>query len=290
MIGIYHSRDLDGFCSGAIIKTKYPGATMIGYDYGQPFNVCELIPKGSPVIMTDVSLPMKTMLQIAEQSDWQFTWIDHHYSAMKDYAVYRITSGAFLTPVLNNDISACEGAWQYLHPGCDLPKAIELLGIYDTWRNDDLNLWKETVLPFQFGMRGRCNSLLTFPIEVFSNEQLVDTIIDEGKTIIAYQRKQYEYLCNQAAFEAQFENHTAICLNVSGMNSEGMNSVYDAQKHQLIMPFYFNGKFWRVSLYTDRDDIDCSELAKKHGGGGHHKAAGFQAENIRSVFPEILHL
>ncbi len=37
MIGIYHSADLDGFTSGAIIKRKYPNAKMIGYDYGNPF-------------------------------------------------------------------------------------------------------------------------------------------------------------------------------------------------------------------------------------------------------------
>lgn len=31
MIGLYHSEDLDGFTSGAIIKLKYPEAKMIGY-------------------------------------------------------------------------------------------------------------------------------------------------------------------------------------------------------------------------------------------------------------------
>ena len=34
---IYHSADLDGVCSGAIMRRAFPEATMLGYDYGQPF-------------------------------------------------------------------------------------------------------------------------------------------------------------------------------------------------------------------------------------------------------------
>lgn len=33
----YHSSDLDGHCSGVIIKQKYPKCEMIGINYGQDF-------------------------------------------------------------------------------------------------------------------------------------------------------------------------------------------------------------------------------------------------------------
>ena len=35
---------------------------------------------------------------------------------------------------------------------------------------------------------------------------------------------------------------------------------------------------FRVSLYTDRNDVDVSEIAKAYGGGGHKKAAGFRVD------------
>ena len=44
-----------------------------------------------------------------------------------------------------------------------------------------------------------------------------------------------------------------------------------------MIPFRFDGKEWSYSLYTTKD-IDCSALAKKYGGGGHKKAAGFKAD------------
>lgn len=58
MVGIYHSRDLDGYACGAIIKKKYPEATLIGFDYGQGLQkLLDLISRDDEVIMADVSLP-----------------------------------------------------------------------------------------------------------------------------------------------------------------------------------------------------------------------------------------
>jgi len=37
---------------------------------------------------------------------------------------------------------------------------------------------------------------------------------------------------------------------------------------------------WLFSLYTNKDDVDCSIIAKKYGGGGHKKASGFSSSTI----------
>jgi nanoRNase/pAp phosphatase (c-di-AMP/oligoRNAs hydrolase) len=54
-----------------------------------------------------------------------------------------------------------------------------------------------------------------------------------------------------------------------------------------MMPFRYNGKFWVISLYTTKDNVDCSVLAKNRGGGGHKQAAGFQVDNIKDIFPQM---
>lgn len=136
MIGIYHSRDLDGYTSGAIMKLKYPDIKLIGFDYGQQFDF-SLVKDGEPVIMADVSLEMPDMLKMAEKSHWQFTWIDHHISKINDYKNFVGEGEAFCKAVLDNNTSACEGAWKYLFPDKPMPRAILLLGEYDTWRNQD---------------------------------------------------------------------------------------------------------------------------------------------------------
>lgn len=48
----------------------------------------------------------------------------------------------------------------------------------------------------------------------------------------------------------------------------------------------FDGKGWTVSLYSNKEDIDCSICAKIHGGGGHKGAAGCYFEQVTP--PEIL--
>ena len=44
----FHSADLDGHCSGAIVKHKYPDCEMIGINYGQEFP-WDTIEKGEKV-------------------------------------------------------------------------------------------------------------------------------------------------------------------------------------------------------------------------------------------------
>jgi oligoribonuclease NrnB/cAMP/cGMP phosphodiesterase (DHH superfamily) len=284
MIGIYHNRDLDGFTSGAIIKLKYPDAKMMGYDYGQPF---EQEVTGEPIIMADVSLPMKTMVKIAQLSNWQLTWIDHHISAINDYKEFVGDGESFCNAILENGIAACEGTWKHLFPEKQMPLAVLLLGEYDTWRNADKQRWENEILPFQFGMRLYCNSVDSFPIELFENEDLVKQIINEGLTVLKYQSQVNELQCKKASFETEFNGLHAICLNGGGFNSDVFKSVYDESKHDIMMPFQFDGKKWTISLYTTKDEVDCSLIAKANGGGGHKKAAGFQVEDISKIFSKI---
>ncbi len=286
MIGIYHSKDLDGFASGTIIKLKYPDAKMVGYDYGQDFNakVCN-----EPVIMADVSFPIEEMLQLAKDSGSQLTWIDHHISSIERYENYVENNGHFLTPFTKIGIAACELTWMYLFPDKDVPLAITLLSEYDVWKNQDIDKWNNIIMPFQYGMRLYCNSLDTFPIDVLTDESLVAKIIEEGKVVLRYQEKFNEQQCKRAAFEYKFQGYSALCLNVSGFNIDVFKCSYDESKHDIMLTFRFDGKGWYFSVYTKKETIDCSDIAKQNGGGGHRKAAGFYVEKITDIFNGLIY-
>lgn len=291
MICIYHSKDLDGYCSGAIVKRKYPDAKMIGYDYGQPLPLTDEEVYGNDVIMIDVSLPMPQMFTLALTAN-HLTWIDHHISAINDYKNYspKRTGCENITAVLENGISACEGGWKYLFPDEQMPTAVKLLGEYDTWRNQDKDRWDNAIMPFQYGMRMICSSPETFPGYLFNQpdfyktpDSAVDGIVQTGKILLEYQNTQNEIAC-RSSFEIEFEGFRAICLNGGGFNSNVFKSVYDESKHDIMMPFQFNGKQWTISLYTTKDEVDCSVIAKSKGGGGHKKAAGFQLTELPNEF------
>lgn len=302
MICIYHSRDLDGFTSGAIVKkwhdelNDYPDNVgkgelkLIGYDYGQPVPY-DQIPEGEPIIMIDVSLKMPEMSKLARHSK-NLTWIDHHISAIKEYEAFMTEQEEHYHPyfkaVLQDGIAACEVGWNYLFPNVEMPLSVKLLGEYDTWRNQDKYRWDNEILPFQFGMRVICNSVETFPENILKNtksaKEAVWKWMDAGKMILNYQGLVNEAQCKKASFEIEFEGLKAICLNGGGFNSDVFKSVYDESKHDIMMPFQFDGKQWTISLYTTKDEVDCSAIAKSKGGGGHKKAAGFQVKDISSVF------
>lgn len=293
MICIYHSKDLDGYCSGAIVKKRFPDCKLIGYDYGQPFPWGE-IESGETVIMIDVSLPMPDMFKLANLTGGNFTWIDHHASAIKDFGEYTEGGSQWnVHTVLQDGAAACEGGWKYLFPYEDMPTAVKLLGEYDTWRNQDKERWDNQIMPFQYGMRMICNSPETFPQEMFSDletenilyaDMYCAKIIEDGRLILAYQKQQNERSAKFLAFECDFEGLRAICINSGGANSQLFDSVYDEAKHDVMIPFVFTGKHWTFSLYTTKNNIDCSVIAKSKGGGGHKKAAGFQLDYLPENF------
>lgn len=289
MICVYHSKDLDGYCSGAIVKRKYPDAMMVGWDYGQPLPFEEIDPIGEDIILIDISFPMADMFELAEVAK-SLTWIDHHISAINDYNNFPIEArrGATITAVLENGIAACEGGWKYLFPDEFMPTAVMLAGKYDTWRNQDKYDWDNAILPFQFGMRMFCTCPETFPPELLDwydnvGDNPVYKIIHEGRLILSYQKTQNERAC-KSSFEIEFEGLRAICLNNGGANSQVFDSVYDESKHDVMIPFVFTGKHWTFSLYTTKKDVDCSIIAKSKGGGGHKQAAGFQLKELPNEF------
>ena len=71
-----------------------------------------------------------------------------------------------------------------------------------------------------------------------------------------------------------------LSMNTLDFNSTTFESVWDPNKYDLMLPFAVksNGKV-RCSLYTTKPEINCGEIAKALGGGGHRQAAGFELDS-----------
>ncbi|OGH93860.1 MAG: hypothetical protein A2538_03290 [Candidatus Magasanikbacteria bacterium RIFOXYD2_FULL_41_14] len=87
------------------------------------------------------------------------------------------------------------------------------------------------------------------------------------------------------------KNEDWLIHDVSETESEGIANFLnnlDSAKAALILKETSDGKI-KGSFRTTRDDTDVSAMAKKLGGGGHKKAAGFTVEGtIESVLDIIL--
>jgi len=181
---IYHSVDLDGWMSAAIVKhwfyknnnkrtevnlnvvntlstedrneweskvnSKFTDPTIyfIGYNYGQPIPDLSEYDK---VIMCDISFPKEEMNKLQSSLKTNFIWIDHHISA-----IYDNSDNMYIEGLRNTKFAACELTWSYFFPYIVMPEIIRLLGRYDCFGHKGTDE-EQKDLEFQYGAR-QCKS------------------------------------------------------------------------------------------------------------------------------------
>lgn len=260
--------------SGAIVKFRYPECQLIGYDYGEP--IPEL-PQGEAIIMVDVTFPIPVIKQLQLEHD--VVIIDHHASFIEAWSLEELSLISRIGGRLQTGKAACELTWEYLFPRVPTPEWIILLGMYDTWRNENKFYWDTRILPFQYGMRTLVNS----PEDIVKyNSVDTEEIIRDGIAITSYVKQSDLYNCSRNAFVIDFEGLRTICVNTVATSTATFESIYDPLKHDLMMGFNYTGEFWKISLRSP-GIVNCFKLAQKYDGGGHPDAAGFQVMDINEI-------
>lgn len=273
-------------CSGAIARHFYEGK---GYTKDKnlklyPINYEDSFPwddiqKEDTVVMVDFSLQaagdMGKLSQMCE-----LIWIDHHKSALAELKDLKVGG------VRDTNFAGCELTWKFFFHDVKLPKFVFLLGRYDIWDMSDKALWDSHILPFQFGMKAYetrpevDGNILSRLVYVQDYDKFVEETVALGHKIQKYQQGMDKGYAEEMAYDVEFDGLKCVAMNLRG-NSNTFKSVYDEKKHDaMLMYFYTNKGVYTVSLYTTKKDVDCSKIAKKHGGGGHAQAAGFQTKEI----------
>jgi hypothetical protein len=275
MICAYHEGDFDGQCSAAIVQRIHPGARLIPMDYEKPFPWGEITPL-DPVCMVDFSLPIPDMI-LLQRCCKELTWIDHHKTAIDAAA----QQGFFPNGRREVGKAACELAWEYSFPKEPMPAAVFLLGRYDVF---DLEA-DSRVMDFQFGLRAYPTKpedpanpwkVLLRPGYV----GLVDELCNLGHFIRQYQRTQDEKSMARFSYWTSFEGLSALVINRTGGSHQFEADPRHKDAALLLSYSRLPNDKWLVNLYTFQDVIDCGAIAKRYGGGGHQKAAGFITQNL----------
>lgn len=286
IIGIFHAGDLDGVCSGALMRLKYPDAILIPYDYGRPLYHIEQIPDGSTVIMADVSLPNKEMIKLAKRT--QLTFVDHHAQKIESLIgqstlINQVAwvDGAAILCVCDPSRAACEIVMDFLKLREVLSRAAEItvlnLAIYDLWDRKDLSNWNKQIKPFQYGMRGRVGLNVDWMVRHLNNTTLneCETIVDDGKMILNYQAIQDQIAIEKGAYECTMvvlgKRYPAIAINALNINSDSFTGADLRQK--IIVQYGFQDGNWKISMRSN-GAANLADLCAVLGGGGHANAAG----------------
>ena len=265
---IYHADCTDGFGS-AYSAWKLLGnrAEYYACKHGQkPPDV-----KDKNVVILDFSFDNATTKQMIESAN-ELLVIDHHKSAVVE--LHDISNTIF-----DMNKSGATLAWEFFHPGKEAPKFIQYITDRDLWRWE-LPYSKEfsaafDMVPYDFE-----------EFEKFEDDSVFDDAVKRGSYILAYSKTVIKKVCDKAAAR-KIDGKDVLVVNSSHWMSEiGARLAPDCD---IAMIWYYdhNEKIIKVSLRAFHDKIDVSEVSKKHGGGGHKKAAGFvlpRNYNIEDIF------
>ena len=295
---IYHRADFDGLFCREIARKFLPDAELIGWDYGDPLLE---FPRSGTVYVLDLSLDSFDHGAGFHSGYDRLIWIDHHKTAIEKYP--NSIPGCRI-----DGVSACRLAWQYFtlfHPTAgsfSLPKkkdyverrvseplAVRLAGEYDIWDKRDPNAEL-----FQHGLRSMAlddwhwEKLLDMSIpkelqgtgmEQTESELVCSGLLENGQVIQYAKTQENKSIIESFGFTIQFEGFCLLACNAARYNSQLFTAGLKPE-HDGMLGFNWDGKQWRVSLYSDKPNIDLSEVAKKYGGGGHRGACGFRTEKL----------
>ena len=281
MLCIYHVADHDGKGSAAVVRSVYPDIEFLGLNHDMEIPY-EEIRRHDKVIICDIALPIKFMLELNENTD--LTWIDHHISVINEYDEL-IASGQYkpIKGLRRVGTAAIVLSWEYFYPNRPLPEGVRLIGL-----NDLFDLRDKKVRPFEYAFQSLGVNRPQDEIwnRLFNNEIDIDAMVDKGESILSWIKVRNYRLVRSLAFESEIDGLRCICANMPQGYSEFFDSLPDIKKYDVMINFFMNKRNgWNLSFYTDKDYVDVSKIAASMGGGGHRRAAG--ASSL-SELPEFL--
>ena len=281
----YHN-DADGKCAGFWVcwgagLTRAACCEFIEMSYEKLFPMDTINPN-EQIYIVDYSISPDEMRELLKITT-DITWIDHHKTAIEKYDGFEYD----IRGLRYDGIAACMLTYCYLHHMTDhgfgeikpfdismtkdAPTFTKLIADWDVWKFEYGDDTKKFITAFNsYNFRPESEEWYRF----FKDEKVKseDQMIIEGAAMIKYRDGWAKGYLERFGFETEFEGLRCFAVNLGNCNSEYFKSLPEG-KYDAFMPFAFNGEKWTVSMYSTTHDI--SGICKKHGGGGHAKAAGF---------------
>lgn len=286
----YHN-DLDGRCAGSIVAAfteNYNKEDYFEVDYVMSLPL-DKIKDREEIWFVDYSFKENTK-HIIEQlliKRCKIIWIDHHTSSIKLESEHK-----YLKKIAGTRQEGISGAaltymYCYNKEFDEIPLYIKLVSDYDCWQ---FNYGLQTT-NFKLGIETFQNNALDEiwldlqeEYDFFNNtgfrknaKSLLQDIIKKGELIKVYIDLDNTYYREHFAYESEIEGYRCFVVNKKS-NSWIFGEKYS--EYPLVMVWVFDGNNYVYSIFSNNEDVDCSKIAEKYGGGGHKGAAGFSSKEL----------
>ena len=248
---------------------------------------------GREVYILDFSLPKPVMDKLFAVSE-RVVWLDHHKTAFEmwcedgERSLCEQSNGRDEV-ILDNNKSGAMLAWEYFHPGEEIPQFIRHIDDYDRWQFKiegtkafNKALW--SYAPWSFkqwqhewdstwgyssadGLEGMPNFIQEGEAILRAHDQNVQSVVKGAarNCLIAYDNPDYYDGPGLIGLAANCPSHLSSDVG-----------------HELAIKSGTFGLCWHMQSdgrikceLRSNSDFDVSAIAKAFGGGGHARAAGF---------------
>lgn len=265
IIVIYHAQCADGFgAAWAARKALGETADFHAAIYGQPLP--DVI--GRHVFFLDFTPDGNALLETIETAR-SVTVLDHHESAaplLRDLFSQGAINGKYAP-----DKSGAGLAWEHFHPEAEVPMLIQYI--------QDRDLWLHKI----DGTRDFYAFLSSYPFDFAVWDEIAISAEDPAGLLIMKQqgavvdRARKMEIANLIPMVTRLMQIGGHVVQVANLPKTMASDAAGALAHGV--PFaacYCDERHGRVfSLRSRPEGINVFEIARKYGGGGHARAAGF---------------
>jgi oligoribonuclease NrnB/cAMP/cGMP phosphodiesterase (DHH superfamily) len=290
---IYHANCADGFGAAfAAWLTLGDDAEYLPAKYGEEkwdtYNFT-----GRDIYILDFSFPRSVMNMLFKHAK-KVVWLDHHKTAFEMWCPGELNMW-MSDPIesrhimLDNNKSGALLAWEYFHPGTEVPTLIKHIDDYDRWQfklegTKEFNkaLWSYTPWSFEKWRETLISDHTGYPM-----------LKAEGAAILRAHNQNVKAVADTCALpcnivtefrDPQGSGSTAR-VTLSGLSANCPAHLTSDVGHELATQSGTYGLLWymgkdckiKCSLRSN-GDYDVSAIAKTFGGGGHKNAAGFEVD------------
>ena len=261
---LYHGNCYDGF-GAAWAAWKKLGEEGVRYQaviYGDQPPPLINADQGKLYIL-DFSFPRNQLIALTKEFD--LTVLDHHKTAKDDLANLQFAT-------FDLEKSGAMLAWEHFH-ATPPPVLVQFLEDRDLWRfklpaSRAISTWMRS-WPFDFH---RWNQL------EFELDRNFGSCRLEGEAIFRFQSQMVALMADNA-WQEEIEGHLVPVTNATAFFSEVGEELCLRNAQAPFSAYYLDRKDGKRQWgLRSRGGFDCSEVAKKMGGGGHPGAAGWVEE------------
>lgn len=265
IVCIYHN-DNDGITAAGIVNLEFSNVKFIPMDYGWDFDMNEI--KDKTCIVVDFSFPN---MQKIKDTCKTLIWIDHHKTAMENNP--EIWNDKDVLGIRNLTKAGCELTWEYLIPSDNkMPNVVKWVGDYDTWtfKYDETKAFGAS-----FGVEIKAPNAVDLKqlLTGVSAQVIEDDLIEKGEILLKAQIDRVKESFKQGR-KIKFHSLNGFICN-SNVDDSNLGNYICKQGYDVGIVWSVDKDLIRVSLRSI-GETDVSIIAKKHGGGGHKNAAGFE--------------